>query len=307
MSVLLWCYSIRSIIALSPPLNYTAPEPPEGFTTHIGLGQKLLNPIAVYLCAIQAVDQWAGPPWDSNIAHNDGLVNKLLHVGLSYSIEVPRGSAPPLKLSYLLLGLYESVIVMTDETMYREMSVQLEFRGSSTASLGWHHFSGSRPNVGSRIPPNTTAQNRPTSGNVSASNADSGRVSDPNYPDLVLEWKFNERRLDASEVYTAILDLVVDTAALRITEQHPYVDGVSSRRNTALHIQTMVRIQSAQQTNQLVRQAMVLLAIDVFAGHRKFVETDFDILWKGRKTATGWFLKLGNTQGNETTGVSSER
>ena len=70
--------------------------------------------------------------------------------------------------------------------------------------------------------------------------ADLGRAVNPTVnPNLAVEWKVGERRIDSSEIFTAILDVIVTTAKTGVTLQHPYLTGVSATGNCALHITSL--------------------------------------------------------------------
>ena len=59
--------------------------------------------------------------------------------------------------------------------------------------------------------------------------------------------------------------------------------------------------------NQLIRQALLVLARDVFSAERSFMETHFEIDSNGHKAGSGCFLNLDGAPENQTEALASER
>ena len=140
--------------------------------------------------------------------------------------------------------------------------------------------------------------------------ADSGRAVNLTVnPNLAVEWKFGERRVDSSAIFTAILDVMVTTAKTGVTLQLPYLTGVSDGELcTACNVFSRRCVPGTISViNQLIRQALLVLARDVFSAERSFLETDFEIDSYGHKVGSGFFLNLDGAPENQTEALASER
>ncbi|KAL8829502.1 MAG: hypothetical protein Q9191_001974 [Dirinaria sp. TL-2023a] len=292
------------------PLNYTTLPNPPGFDALIEFHTGLINPLGVYINAIDAISSWCKTDWDSEFIGTAAVIDPRLGVSIKYTDRVgPESERPPIKLSYILLGLYQGVIRMSDKNQFREMTIWLRFENKIGGVIRIAH----------PFKPHTTLEGPSNSSNLALTNGynnvnsteDSGEVLDPDpeFHGLSIDWKFDGRTIHAIEVFTTILDAMVSTATERADAERSYVYGISFSGNTALNVHELSGAPShlRKVTNSLIRESLLLIAKYVFHQQRRFIELDFTIKDLTRGIAEGFFLKISSVQANGTRGTATAK
>lgn len=308
ISLLLFLTQYRiSTASLSIPFNIECTPPdPDGFSADFVFGTKPVNPLGVYVNAVEAMSKWSGNPWDSTVSGDGSVVNEKMGVVAGFTAIVPPGSWPPFRLSYLLLGLYKGVNLMTERKDYRELTIWLKYRGALTGKIGFSPYirQGLSRNASSKKAVPTLA----TDYHLGTSGSDQGRVTDPRgrYHWFTIDWRFEGRTIHIADIFTAILDAMVTTAAQDPMLERPYINGVSSSGNCALNIHRKddPRGRIKKLTNGLIREGLLMIARHVFVQKRRFEELEFSLLGFGRTIAEGFFLKVGNGLRDRTANAS---
>ncbi|CAF9917848.1 MAG: hypothetical protein ALECFALPRED_000382 [Alectoria fallacina] len=195
---------------------------------------------------------------------------------------------------------------MTRQSGFYKLSIFLLFQGHSVGYILIWKQSPTLRTLGGDIRINSTLQSISTNSTL---NAESGQVSDPNLPLFVIDWNFDAQRVDGADLFTAILDAMVTTAAHDEAEDCPYIYGVSLSGDTVLNIHdTTIFDPPAQKLSYgILLNSMSLIAKRVFLAQRRFAEIEFRLQWSGQTFAEGFIMKIGNALRNGTIGMAAER
>ena len=294
---------ISFVNTLSIPLNYSMPPSPPGFSTKIELGKNPLNPVGVYINAIGAMKEWSREnAWNSEFTGTIGVVDYRLGIAIRCVEIAQTKKGPSLQMSYLLLGLQAGVVAMADGNQFRELVVFLQYQGVTHGVVEFTETLGS--DVALNSSSNSSVLGRRINDNVDSLTQDSGLVLDPDfkYHWLTIDWRFDGRPIFASEIFTTILDAMINTASEKPDAERSYVYGVSFSGNTAFNIHSLTNTSPGVRklTNDLIRESLYLIARYIFVKERKFLETEFTIFSFRKKIAEGFFMKISNVQGNQT-------
>ena len=300
---------IPFVTPLSVPLNYSLPPSPPGFTTRIEFGNKPLNPVGVYSNAIGAMSEWSRNAWNSEFTGTIGVVDYRLGIAIKCVEIVQAKRRPPMPMGYVLLGLQLGVVEMAESKQFRELVVFLQYQGvvqgvvEFTPSLNSDVVANSSSNI--------TVLGGGTQDNVSSLSQDIGLVYDPDpqYHWLSIDWRFDGRSILASEIFTTILDAMISTASGKPDAERSHVYGVSSSGKTAFNIHELTYIppKARKLTNDLIRESLYLIAHFIFIKERRFLETEFAVLSFRKRIAEGFFMKIGDVQGNQTMPTAIQR
>lgn len=144
------------------------------------------------------------------------------------------------------------------------------------------------------MPPCRTLLDSASSINLNPLSDDSGRAAKTTIGVKVEERSIG-KCLDASDIYSTMLDRMVTTANLGITAQHPYVDGVSSTTNYVLHMRLVGQHHSLK--HSAVWRALAVLSDD---------KTGFKTRSQEHKLARGWVMRLGTALAINNPALESE-
>ena len=293
---------VSCVTTLSIPLNYSIPPSPPGFSTRIELGNTPLNPVGVYINAIGAMREWSREAWNSEFTGTIGVLDPQLGIAIKCVEIVQPKKGPSMQMGYVLLGLQAGVVAMAESHHFRELVVFLQYQG---VVRGVVEFTQSlRSDVALNSSSNSTVLGRETPDNLDTLTQNSGLVYDPDYKYhwLSIDWRFDGRSILASEIFTTILDAMINTASEKPDAERSYIYGVSSSGNTAFNIHGLTLTLPGVQklTNGLIRESLYLIARYIFFKERKFLETDFTVYSFRKKIAEGFFMKISDVQGNQT-------
>ena len=281
------------LAAPTVPMTINAPKSPAGFQIEViyHTPLQLLNPAGVYICAIQALAEWSGPSWDSMVHHDRLMEEPQLGVRFGYArVKWPK-IGYRLQLSHLLLGLYQTVISMTEHNRFFMAATTFKENGRYIAAA----VMGPIPRGPSS---NNALASAAAAGNGTLSD-ESGQIQDTKYGWLKIEWSSNGIRVQASEIFTTIMDAIISTADEPGTRDRSYIYGVSSSGNTAMNLHS-VDGSLHRLTNKLIQDALLLITRHVFVKQRKFEEVDFTMFAEGNVMARGFLMDLGKVKGNAT-------
>ncbi len=278
-------------LTLPPPKGISAPRPPSGFRTqiHYNPDRHLINPISLYVCAIQALVTWSDAPWDSIIPNAMVLVIPELNVGMNVVTTAPIGAVSELRLSFVLLGLVQTVRKLTEENRFEAVEVGLYKGDVGTGVLSVYppRREGSRSSSSRR---DLSAPNVVNSSLSAHGRGYSGHFVHPQFPWLILDWTFDGRRIRASEIFTTIIDAIICTADEPASAERSYIHGVGLLGDTAMNLHA---VNGFPLSNQGIRKILLMVAKEAFVRERRFEELDFTFSERGRVSAEGFFIKMG--------------
>ena len=289
LSLLLVAYLSPLLTALSIPLNYSAPTPPEGFYTRIGYSDKPIDSLGVYVSAIKAISEWSGAAWDSLVPGEGSVSFPTLGVSLDYDSMPFAGPITYLKWSHVFLGIADSVNDMTLLHRYRELCVGLY---TEKGWVGVVRFEATVPASNTIGGDNSTSQPsnssfRPLIGapGKDGSGAGSGRTVDPKQPKLELIWVYDSqaKKVQSLEILTAIIDAMIYAASEPDVMQHQQIYGHSPTKFYEISIESVQPLW----TKWFLVKALRLLA-HVFFQERRWQAMDFSMTWSGKEVAKGY-------------------
>lgn len=298
-----------SITTLSVPLDYSMPPNPPGFSTRIEFGNELLNPVGVYSNAIGAMSEWSREAWNSEFTGTIGVLDTRLNIAIRCVEIVQSKKRSSMQMGYVLLGLQSGVVAMAERNQFQELVVFLQYQGVVQGVVEFTR--GLRSDVALNSSNSSSVLRRRTQDNINSLTQDSGQVydMDPKYHWLSIDWSFEGRSILASEVFTTILDAMINTASQKPDAERSYVYGVSSSGNTAFNIHSLSYTPPGARklTNDLIRESLYLIARYIFIKERKFLETEFTVSSFRKKIAEGFFMKISDLQGNQTGSTAIEK
>lgn len=225
------------------------------------------------------------------------------------------------KLSYWLLGLYQAVIEMTNSGNYKAATVQLLLRQTKIRTIqivlnnptsidGVSYTSSS--DIGGGTPTNST----PTEvGSVYANNstsnstltAMSGQIIDPTHPFFEIDWRIAGKHIRAAEIFTAILDNMINCGPKIPHQEVQNVNGISASGKVAISFVQRPKPGVRTLTCGVLLRALDLTA-DVLYKNRRFGETSFELTWGGFVFAESRLIELDDAaMGNGTVGAAFQR
>ena len=203
----------------------------------------------------------------------------------------PASSATPCKLSYVLLGLNQAVLQMTNEKKYFAATITLTMQGIAVGSISIKK---------------TTVQII-AANSTTALNADSGQIIDPSHDWFHINWRVTGEQVGAIQIFTAVLDGIIKAAAVpdQTAEVDNSVYGVSASRSLAIIVYESRPDQRARLLNYaLVIRALQLITMETFVKERKFAECAFDMTWSGFEFAVAYvYVELDGVVANSTLAV----
>ncbi|KAG6991340.1 hypothetical protein G7Y79_00053g088230 [Physcia stellaris] len=285
------------------------PPIPPGFSTKIEFGSKPLNPVGVYINAIEAVREWSRNAWNSRFTGTTGLIDSKLGIAIRCVEIVQPKKGPSMQMGDVLLGLQSGVVAMAERNHFRELVVFLQYHGVVRGVVEFTQRLRSEFALDS--PSNSSTFGGGGQDNSSSLTQDSGQVYDPNYKYhwLSIDWRFDGRTVPASEIFTTILDAMISTASEKPDAERSYIYGVSSSGNTGFNIHelTYTAPGGRKLTNNLICESLYLIARFIFMKERKFLETDFTVSIFRKTIAEGFFMKISDVEGNHTMPTAVER
>ena len=213
------------------------------------------------------------------------------------------------KLSYWLLGLYQAVIEMTNSGIYKAAMVQLligqtnvgtiRIAPNDPTSIDGVAYTNSSFDGGT--PMNSTLNSTLT--------ALSGQIIDPTHPVFKINWRIAGKSTGAAQIFTAILDNMINCGPKPAQEDVPNIHGVSASGKVAIsfvqrrpnpHVRTL--------TCGVLLRGLELITVEVFSKQRRFAEASFDLTWGGFKFAEGHVIELDDAAlGNGTVEAAVQR
>lgn len=268
--------------------NLTVPPTPSGFTGGVYVQtSKPLNPVAVYVVAIECMYQWAQDPWDSETdggtAYEDGY-----NVIIVANTDFPVGPLQ-LKVSHVVLGLYEGLMEMLQQKKSCEVSVTLSLYQRQVGILS---MKANNPSIGS----NSSSEAGfvdidailPASRVNNSSNVLQGEYTDPTDAKLKMIYSYHGSRIPSKDIFTAALNGLVNAAVFDPTSPCQLLKAISESASCVIYIGT---IAGQSMTYAQATKALKWMSSTIPIHERNFGEMNVQLMYDGQKIAEGYILK----------------
>lgn len=214
------------------------------------------------------------------------------------------------KLSYWLLGLYQAIIEMTNSGTYKAAMVKLLIGGVQIGTIritlndptSVDGVSYTNSSIGAGTPMNNSTLN-------STLTALSGQVTDPTHPVYKINWRIAGIGTSAAEIFTAILDNVINCGPKPMQGDVMIINGVSASGKVGItFVQRRPNPHARTLTCGVLLRGLELIAVEVFAKQRRFAEASFELTWAGAQFAEGHVIELDDAAlGNGTVEAAVQR
>ncbi|KAL8820703.1 MAG: hypothetical protein Q9223_001126 [Gallowayella weberi] len=255
--------------ASSPPSNYTVPRP-AGLICRIDYMDTPLNDIGVYLAAMVAIVEWSGSSeWDSALPKLP--VVGLLGFKIATSYASNPGSQTPLKLSHVVLCLQQGIAHVSKHGQYKEFTVWIVI---DSLNIGY-------------VTMKQDTRLLLTSPSLDQLGAISGRLPDPNTPELELLWHYpGGFQFIWFDILSTILDAIVYVASEQQVMQHDQIYGHGITPLLELSVEKKVPLW----TQRFVQKGLYLLAC-AYYGSKRWEPVDFKLTWRLQVFAEGYLWR----------------
>ena len=278
----------------------TAPAPPPGLSTRIEyFEQTPLNPVEIFIVAIQSMTLLAEQPYDAFVQFTDLVISGPKRLELT--VEILRQI---LQYKHIVAALYEVGVKIASESKYYRCLATLDVGGVEggnltfqPVTLGAHDENRSTHHVAlaERIPASLS--------NLTVGADDSASIIDPTDSKFKLEYCFDGVRITAAEIFTTFLDALAYAAEQDSDAVDAYVNGVSASGHCTINMHALAGREL--RWKQLVR-ALLILWEDVIMGGvqqkgngARFEGLEFGLLYDGVRIGKGFLWKLPSVSGGE--------
>ena len=136
----------------------------------------------------------------------------------------------------------------------------------------------------------------------------SGQITDPTDPFFKINWSIAGKHISAAEIFSAILDNMIDCGPKNRHEEAQNTQGVSASGKVAIScMQKKPNLSVKTLTYGILLRALDLTA-DVLWTNRRFGETSFELTWGGFEFAEGYVIGVDDAgMGNGTVGAAAQR
>ncbi|KAL8766250.1 MAG: hypothetical protein Q9203_006379 [Teloschistes exilis] len=291
------CFHL-SAAALQLPVNYTTPPTPRGFRVDVKFDDRHpMNPALIYGAAITAADYWAPPSWDS-IVHGGGQVRFGERIAIYLAdFSVAAGSSL-LRRGHLMLALHKLVFTVSERNLFFRPYVHVYLAGRLLATIAL------------MSQPNEELALDSTNASIALEPDDSGLMQAVDVPWLRVRWQsIHARRVPAADMFTSMMDAIVDSATEPENSPRSHINAVSESGNCGfnVHKSSDGSPQRHELTNEILRTVLLMIMGEIFLRRRRFAELDFVILGDGVEMAQGFWLKIGNDNIHKANRTAVER
>lgn len=255
----------------------TAPEPPLGFEINIRYDTgEPLNPLGVYLSAIDCMYQFAQEGWYKGFA--GGLIVWAEGYDVEIVIQALREPHDRLALEtvHIVFGLYETLVEVATQSSFCELLTTLLLH---RRRLGYLHIQKRTPQ---KLKSGTDATNLtvvkpfPQSNDVTYP---SGQFIDPDEPEFSLHYTFSGTRINSKDIFLAVLGALA--ASAQFSPDRPFV----SLRATSPAGDCAINVRETGGPFELnysfLTKALRMIITNIIVPLRKFEEITLQLKWEG--------------------------
>ena len=245
-----------------------------------------LKPLDVFLLAIDSMYEFAGMEWDGVFV---GWVRYWAD-GFAAEIDVEGSYDPssplPLRTSHIVLGLYETILAMSTDVRFSEVTTTMSSQQRQLGILQIRRLAISSNNndtlvdVGS--PESETTR--------SVANGPTGVIVDPDDSRFTISYSYDGGRINSKDMFIAILE------ALAITAEYSNATPFLSLATTSASRKCEITVSTAPSESRLrygfVTKALRMLTWDVILRLKVFAEMKFKLNLDRQDVAEGYFRAL---------------
>ena len=255
---------------------------------------KTLNPLAIYISAIEFLWYFVHQDWDAFFAKS--------YAGWApgFNVEVflanARGvqSAILLRVNHIIIATLQIVMSLARANKSCKVSGGLYFqrRYMGVLTIQSRQIQGNV--LGAPLLVNDTIIGGNSTHTVNIVNAQSGVFRDNDEPDLTISYTFKEIRIEGKEVFTAILDALATAAQDGEETIFRSVKGIGASGDVEISILSEGPERRYRITNSYVYAILRDLVLDIMVKAKRFSEMTFEAQWKDAKVCVGSVSKIGN-------------
>lgn len=262
-----------------------APAPPLGFEVDIYYDTtQVLNPLGVYLCAVDFMYLYAQSGWYKQIS--GGFTVWVAGFNVEIDIENSQGPQGSLQLqtNHVVLGLYDTITDVAAHSRFCKVLVTLSLHRRQIGSLVIEEKTPQGSGKGEAVAAN------PALGTVSSpSNAvtyPSGEITDRDDISFSISYTYSGTNINSRDIILAVLDALATAA-----QSAP---GTPFRSLDAKSVSGICLLSMLQVENPLfkvnysyVTKALRTIILDIMVPLRKFGEMTVQLNWEAVKMAEG--------------------
>lgn len=278
---------IKTIV--SSPFNLTKPPTPPGFTSGVYLDtSKSLNPLAVLVVAIECMYNWVQDQWDS-VTDGGNAYEDIYDVIIVADNSPQETTALQLKVSHIVLGLYEGLMDMLRANAYCELSVTLFLHQRPVGDLSMKVNNLQLGfNESAMVNGDEYYAALQGASSTNSSNILQGEYVDPTDPKLKISYTFHGRRISSKDIFTAALDGLANAAVFDAISHCKVLAGVTESTGCAIFVGAF---QDQIMTYAQATKALKWMSSVIPVKEKNFGEMNVALLYDGQQIAGGYILK----------------
>lgn len=300
LAVLTYCsYSVCALLSLLPthgthstvpslvlPANMStlaAPVSPPGFDIDINYDtSKELNPLAVYLCAVDYMYHFAQKDWSERLVGGFTVGVD----GFNVEIDIASSQGPyglQLLTSHIILGLYETIIDVSANSRFCEVTTTLSLYGRQIGVLLIQKRGVGVSKEGGINSTGPVLVKGPTNSTTVA--YPSGHLVDADDPDFSISYTYSGARINSKDVFMAVLDALATAA--QFSPSTPF-GSLTARSPSGSCVINIAEEDSPFPINfSFVTKALRVVIVDIMVRLRNFGALALELEWQNVKMAEG--------------------
>lgn len=262
----------------------SAPVPPPWFDIDIHYDtSKVLNPLGVYVTAIDFMYHFAQEGWDKVL--DGGFTIWAEGFDVEIDIEASHPPSGPLRLqtSHIVFGLYRTIVDVAAQSHFCEVLTSLFVH---RRQIGMLVIEGRTPRLleqGEYNASNGIILRASTLG--SAVTYPSGDITDPVEPEFSVSYTFSGDRINSRDIFLAVIEALAISAQFSWRTPFRYLDSSSPSGKCVVRI---VSIEGPFKVNySYVTKALRSMIRDVMVILRKFEDVTLQLKWNTFVIAEG--------------------
>lgn len=246
----------------------------------------MLNPLGVYINAIELMYRLAQYNWDAHIYEEIRMSVTF------YNIWILAAGAPSdrLQVSHIVIALQDCIIAMARLTGFFRLSALISLDGEMIGHLEFGNNqspSDNNTSVSLQEDSSLLVNNNRSDG----SSINSGHIVDPNDHRFVITYDFYEKAIDSKEIFTVVLDGLATSAQFEPNEYCDVLEVHSMSGTVAISITKILGEPTLVRYYDLTRSLLIIVT-GVIVRQRMFRELGFSISYNGLEIAEGYLFKV---------------
>ena len=255
-----------------------APSPPPGFDVDINYDtSRFLNPIGVYLCALDCMFHFDLMGWHQTAVRGLTIWADRHNVQLDLDSYVMTQGGPQLTTAHMVAGLYQTITDIAAGDRFCEVISTLSLYQRQIGTLRFE-----------KIPPRSLemegggdARNLSVGDTGSVRNGityPSGRWDDPGRTDFSMTYTFSGKRINSKGIFLAVIDALAIAAQFDQDTVFTSLRGMSTTGNCVVNVVATPGPTSVSYAS--VTKAVRLVIADIMIPLNKFGEIRLQLKWR---------------------------